>query len=247
MKIYDVVPDAEMILAMPVEELAHCLLRVHQGFREQYPASRTVHRQSLVDTASPPGEPERFPGPMRQQLERPLHEALHWAEAQGLLIPAPGINGQNGYLELTRRGEGVLDGRDFRSYVRATQFPKALLHPAIAQSVWMAIARGDLDRAVRDAFQAVEEAVRAAGKFTSTDFGVRLMQAAFDPKGGPLTRMADAQGEREGLCELFIGAMKSYRNPHSHRTVGITDATDAYEQVMFASHLLRIVDSRRLP
>jgi uncharacterized protein (TIGR02391 family) len=234
-----------MILAMPVEELGYCLLRVHQGYLEQYPASRNVHRQALVDTASPPGGAERFSQAMRRRVDGPLNEALHWAEGQGLLMPAPGINGQNGHLQLTRRGEEALAARDFTSYVKAAQFPKALLHPSISEAVWMDIARGDLDGAVRRALLAVEVAVRAAGNYQNTDYGVPLMKAAFDPQNGRLTRMTDPRGEREGLLDLFVGAMKSYRNPHSHRTVGLSDVSDAYEQVMFASHLLRIVDSRR--
>jgi Protein of unknown function (Hypoth_ymh) len=44
---------------------------------------------------------------------------------------------------------------------------------------------------------------------------------------------------------LFAGAIGSYKNPHSHRTLNLSDPREAQEQVMLATYLLRIVDTRR--
>ncbi len=63
--------------------------------------------------------------------------------------------------------------------------------------------------------------------------------------GGALADLQGVPAEVQALSDLFAGAIGSYKNPHSHRTVQINDAIEAYEQVMLASHLLRIVDSRR--
>ena len=44
---------------------------------------------------------------------------------------------------------------------------------------------------------------------------------------------------------LVLLRLGSYKNPHSHRTVNLTDSREAQEQVMLATHLLGIVDARR--
>jgi uncharacterized protein (TIGR02391 family) len=146
---------------------------------------------------------------------------------------------------LGRRGQELLDRTRFDAFQRAAAFPKPLLHPAIADRVWIALARGDLADAVFIAFRAVEEAVREVGGYSPTDIGVDLMRRAFHADTGPLTDKTQPYAEREALSHLFAGAIGSYKNPHSHRTVTITDHTEAQEMVMLASHLLRIVDSRR--
>jgi uncharacterized protein (TIGR02391 family) len=196
----------------------------------------------IISTESPVGQSQRLQ--QQQEVEIALIEALHWLEVNAFLLPAPGINGQNGFRILGRRGRELMERNRFDQFRRAASLPKSMLHPSIADRVWIALARGELSDAVFIAFRAVEEAVRTKGGFADTDIGVDLMRHAFHADNGPLIDQQQNRAEREALAHLFAGAIGFYKNPHSHRTITISDSSEAQEMVLLASHLLRIVDSR---
>lgn len=241
--IQQLVPDVDVMLALSPEELGGVLLKVAKSQLQ----NGMVHLNNLTQVTVGVGMAAMREGAWahrQREVELALSEGWNWLVVQGLLVPASGINGSNGFFVISRRGQGINSDDDFTRFKEAAAFPKAMLHPAIADKVWLNLARGDLADAVFVAFRTVEEAVRASGGYGPSKIGVDLMRDAFDPTKGPLADLTQEKSEREALAHMFAGAIGSYKNPHSHRTVSLTDAREAQEMVMHASHLLRIVDDR---
>ena len=142
---------------------------------------------SLLNEGSITGEPDSgYPHYKKAQVGALLNEAWECLRRDGLIASSPGMNRRNGWMSLTRAGDEASQSVDAFERVRAAKaFPKTLLHPSIADQVWSALMRGDLDEAVFKAFKAVEVGVRAAGGYATTDIGVTLMRKAFHVDTGP--------------------------------------------------------------
>jgi hypothetical protein len=62
-------------------------------------------------------------------------------------------------------------------------------------------------------------------------------------KGGLLTDVLARDNEQQGMHQLMAGAMLIFRNPSGHQNLDINPKESA-ELLMFASHLMGIVDKR---
>ena len=237
----DANPSIDVLVSLEPEELAQILLsKARQCLQNGMFYPDSVNSRVLGEL-----RPQSISSENDIALNLAFSEAWAWLEHHILIVRATGTNGNNGWKLISRRGNQLLTKEQFYTYREAVDFPKSLLHPIIANKVWLALARGDLEDAVFLAFKAVEISVRRAGMYADTDIGMNLMRKAFDAHNGALANMSDPVAEREALSNLFAGAIGSYKNPYSHRTVRISDPREAQEMVLLASHLLGIVDSRR--
>ena len=232
--------DPEVLLALEPEELApHVLAHLRK-----VTTNAKFHLQDIISDRLFE-DPNAYPQTRRGEIERAIAEGWEWLRVNLIIVPEPGSNGQNGWMQLSRRGAALKTPTQFDTFRSAAKFPRAAMHPLIADKVWLAFSRGDLEDAVFFAFKTVEIRVREASGATANDIGISLMRNAFDKAKGPLTDLSQPEGERDSLSHLFAGAIGSYKNPYSHRTVTITDVREAQEMVILASHLLRIVDDRQ--
>jgi uncharacterized protein (TIGR02391 family) len=243
--LFSLFPTPEPLLELTPDELAPILLQLAKARRQSGMFWPSSVPQVTVGTGMTSANEFGYPYHTKARVETLLNETWAYLSREGYIMPAPDTNGRNGWMVLTSDGESVGSKEDFDRIRAAREFPKSSLHPSIAKKVYSAIMRGELDEAVFAAFKAVEVAVREAGGYNATDIGVPLMRKAFDAKNGPLADQSQPEAEREALCHLFAGAIGSYKNPHSHRTVALTDHREAQEQVLLATHLLRIVEARK--
>ena len=232
--IYELIPDHELLLSLEPEELAGVVLEYLHALPES-DSQLSFHNFSAPHTVA------EYPGEHQQEITKALREAWMWLQNEGLIIPTPGFH--RDMVSITRRGLRVRNATDLEAYRRANLLPKQLLHPAIATEVWLSFSRGNYESAVLLAFKEVEVAVRETGGYSPVNYGVRLMRQAFDAGDGTLTDTNQPKSEREATAHLFAGSIGLYKNPYSHRNIPIT-AEEAAELIIFASHLLRIVDSR---
>jgi uncharacterized protein (TIGR02391 family) len=249
------VPSADDFLRLEVEEVGWVLLvhlaslgdnsgdgRVWNGGRiSQYNFFNWLDQQPVYGTR-------------REDVNRALMEAWGWLQHEGFLVREVGSGGSESFF-VSRRAKQLQTRTDFDAYRKAGLLPRGQLHAQIAARVYPAFLRGEYDTAVFQAFREVEIGVRAAGGFPAELVGVDLMRQAFktinrpsqpiqDP--GPLTDTNLPVAEQEAMAHLFAGAIGLYKNPQSHRYVP-TLANEAAEVILFASHLLRIVDSVTRP
>ena len=239
-------------LAMRIPDLGVSILRRLRNLGEEWRSSQnfvewTVDGNDgwfsanlpIATSVYTPGSDRRAE---RDRLKAHLQRAWTWLENQGYVVPDHGSRGGNWKL-LTPDGEAIMNAADADEALKRVRAAAQLnidLHPRLqAAGVQPTFRSGDLDSAIRDAFADLEDAVRTLGAFSTNDFGVNLMTAAF-AKNGPLAPGIDPK-HLTGYQRSFEGAFSILRNPAGHGPTGL-DVEEAVEEVLHADLLMRKLD-----
>lgn len=116
------------------------------------------------------------------------------------------------------------------------------LHPAIRSYCWDLYTVGNYDNAVLNATKLLEIQVRDRAHLPLTMVGVDVMNQAFRGRNPPL-HYGQVDAEQEGLAELLRGMIRIFKNPQSHRIVGMQNKTECLSVLLLCSTLLYIVDN----
>ena len=248
-KLFEMLPDAEHLLSLSAEELAGPLLVSLEG-GDWINLEETILYNDMVQEIKRSARriPHlNYPSRSTKDVIFALMEAWQHLVSKGFVAPRPEIPGSSYILKpntffVTRKGQKIETLEDYEVYRKADLLRKHHLHPIIADKVWRIFAQGSYDTAVLEAFKQVEIAVRKTGGYTKSDYGTKLMGNAFNVNNGKVTDENLHEAEKEGMRNLFLGAIGLYKNPSSHHEVEFAPEAAA-EIIIIASHLLRIVDT----
>jgi uncharacterized protein (TIGR02391 family) len=232
------IPEADAVLGMETSDLAGYVLEVLMSANQM---ERGVwNRRNFCMQVSreyvPPGQGSD------ERVGLACSSAWSWLEANGLIARHP--EQDNEWYLPTRRGEALRNHQDLRQFMTSEQLPESFLHAELLQHVRPLFFQSRFETAVFEAFKTLEVSIRVTANLGHDLVGVPLASRAFHPDDGPLTDLQAERGERVALMNLMTGALGSYKNPASHRRVAI-EAREARDMIILASHLLKIVESRR--
>jgi uncharacterized protein (TIGR02391 family) len=228
----DIFPPPDVFVRLSKSEIAKYVLRklcLDQGIVGMHRTNFTSH-DSLKDYVSDRDQYNEVAIAIQQGWQELLN--------QGLIATDPRQGGD--WIVITSAGKEADKNWDAMIGI-GPKMKLELTDPEMQKEIEPIYIRGDVERAVKEAFTLVEIRVRGAGKYEASDLGTDLMRKAFNPDKGRLTDYDTVRGERVGVSELFAGAIACFKNPGSHRKVAI-EPCDAHTFIRLADYLVRFVD-----
>jgi uncharacterized protein (TIGR02391 family) len=241
-------PDPAMLSRLTREELAQSVLAAMQQ-RCKDPIGGMANRDGsvaeLFSVSNQWGRTVMLEHQLKKSLAKELQVAFNLLEEWGFAEAAEGLNGKNGFMELTPEGRNAVSTINVESVMQRSHLVDSMLHRLLRESVASDFRGGRFNDSIFGAFKVLEMEIQTAACLTQTEHGSELLRRAFNPENGPLTDMTEKRSHRESLQKLFEGAFGRFRNVDAHGNRTFSDAFEPMQELMFVSRLLAIVDSRR--
>lgn len=239
MSIDQLIPDANQILRLEPGELAGYLI---MDLKTQTKSFYLGNYVRALERIYPNFQPI-------SDVREALMESFAWLVSEALIYPD--FDQNSGWYKLSKRTEHFSTPASINEIASARErLPKAFLHPIIVQHAAPIFYSGKYDTAVFEAFKQIEIVVRTATKLPKSLVGDQLMRAAFRPanpdknvSAGLLVDANAVESEQLALANLMAGAFGIFRNPAGHQNMEV-NARESAELLIFASHLMGIVDKR---
>lgn len=116
------------------------------------------------------------------------------------------------------------------------------IHPEIYARCWHLFTARKYDYAILNATKVLEVAVRTKARLPNDVVGAALINRAFKPDK-PMLRYSKVDAEQEGMMSLLRGMIQVFKNPQSHRFVGVQNKSECLSVLLMCSNLLYIIDN----
>ena len=151
------------------------------------------------------------------------------------------------YLEkveaLKKEGKSVgLISEPTRYSIVVSEMGNLEIHPTIYAKCWDLYTNRRYDDAIVNATKALEVAIRTKARLSDDIVGAALVNRAFKPDK-PILRYNNIEAEQEGMMSLLRGIIQVFKNPQSHRFVGVQSKSECLGVLLTCSNLLYVIEN----
>lgn len=116
------------------------------------------------------------------------------------------------------------------------------IHPEIYAKCWHLYTARKYDDSILNATKSLEVAIRTKARLSNEIVGAALVNRAFKPDK-PILRYSNIEAEQEGMMSLLRGMIQVFKNPQSHRFVGVQSKSECLSVLLMCSNLLFIIEN----
>jgi uncharacterized protein (TIGR02391 family) len=116
------------------------------------------------------------------------------------------------------------------------------IHPEIYAKCWHLYTARKYDDAILNATKVLEVAIRTKARLSNDIVGAALVNRAFKPDK-PILCYSNIEAEQEGMMSLLRGIIQVFKNPQSHRFVGVQSKSDCLSVLLMCSNLLFVIEN----